>query len=405
VAPHPSAPTHAIGASERLLALDVFRGATIAAMLVVNNPGTWGAVYQPLLHAEWHGWTPTDLIFPFFLFIVGVTTHLSLAARRARGDGDRAIVRQILRRGGLIFLWGFVLSAFPFFATGHINTVDPPTLIDRVVYRFEHVRYLGVLQRIGIAYAIAALLSLRTSLKQQVGIAAALLLGYWFAMTLLPIPGHGIGALQLGSRSDNLAAHLDRWILGLDHIWSGSRVFDPEGPLSTIPAVGTAMLGVLAGRWIGSGKPLGERIEGLFAVGFLATVAGAAWGLSFPINKSLWTSSYALFTAGAAASALAACLWVIDRVRVRWWTKPFEVFGVNPLVAFVGSGLMARLIYSLITVSVAGERVSLQEAIYRALFAGWLEPRDASLLFALAFTGFWLAVLWVLYRKRIFVRV
>jgi len=399
------APAHAVAAGERLLALDVFRGATIAAMLVVNNPGTWGAVYPPLLHAEWHGWTPTDLIFPFFLFIVGVTTHLSLAARRARGDADGQLVRQILRRGGLIFLWGFVLSAFPFFATGQVPGNADPAFLERVAYRFEHVRYLGVLQRIGIAYAAAALLTFRTTLKQQVAILAALLFGYWFAMTLLPVPGHGMGALLLDSRSDNLAAHLDRWVLGLDHVWSGSRTFDPEGPLSTIPAVATAMLGVLAGRWLGSGKPLGERIEGLFAAGFLATALGVAWGWSFPINKNLWTSSYALFTAGAAAAALAACLWVIDRMQVRWWTRPLEVFGVNPLVAFVGSGLLARLIYSLVTVTVNGERMSLEAALYGALFAPWLEPRDASLLFALAFTGFWLVVLWVLYRRKIFIRV
>lgn len=396
---------HAVVASERLLSLDVFRGATIAAMLVVNNPGTWGAVYPPLLHAEWHGWTPTDLIFPFFLFIVGVTTHLSLTARRARGDSDAVLVRQILRRGGLIFFWGLVLSAFPFFATGDINSVDPLTFLDRVVFRFEHLRFLGVLQRIGIAYTVAALLTFRTTLKQQVAILAALLYGYWFAMTLLPVPGHGVGVSLLSSSSDNLAAHLDRWILGLDHVWSGSRVFDPEGPLSTIPAVGTAMLGVLAGRWIGSAKPLGERIEGLFAAGFLATVLGLAWGWSFPINKSLWTSSYTLFTAGAGAAALAMCMWIIDRQRATWWTTPLKVFGVNPLVAFVGSGLMARLIYSLLKVQIGGETVSVQAVIYNALFASWLEPRDASLAFALCFTGFWLLVLLALYRRNIIIRV
>ena len=398
-------PTHAVVTSERLLALDVFRGATIAAMLVVNNPGTWGAVYPPLVHAEWHGWTPTDLIFPFFLFIVGVTTHLSLAARRARGDSDAVLLRQILRRGGLIFFWGFVLSAFPFFATGHLADIPDPTFLERVVYRFEHLRFLGVLQRIGIAYAVAALLTFRTTLKQQVAILAVLLYGYWFAMTLLPVPGHGSGVLLLDSPSDNLAAHLDRWILGLDHVWSGSRVFDPEGPLSTIPAVGTAMLGVLAGRWLGSGKPLGERIEGLFAAGFLATLLGLAWGWSFPINKSLWTSSYTLFTAGAGAAALATCMWIIDRQPVTWWTTPLKVFGVNPLVAFVGSGLTARLIYSLLTVRFGGETVSVQAAIYNALFASWLEPRDASLAFALCFTGFWLVVLLALYRRNIFIRV
>jgi len=401
----PATPTHAVASSERLLSLDVFRGATIAAMLVVNNPGTWGAVYPPLLHAEWHGWTPTDLIFPFFLFIVGVTTHLSLTARRARGDTDPVLLRQILRRGGFIFFWGFVLSAFPFFATGELAGIADPTFLDRIVYRFEHLRFLGVLQRIGIAYVVAALLTFRTTLKQQIAILAVLLYGYWFAMTLVPVPGHGVGVLLLNSPSDNLAAHLDRWILGLDHVWSGSRVFDPEGPLSTIPAVGTTMLGVMAGRWIGGGQPLGERIEGLFAAGFLAMVLGLAWGWSFPINKSLWTSSYALFTAGAGAAALAACMWIIDRQRVTWWTTPLKVFGVNPLVAFVGSGLLARLIYSLLKVQVGGETVSVQAAIYHALFASWLEPRDASFAFALCFTGFWLMVLLALYRRNIILRV
>jgi predicted acyltransferase len=262
-----------------------------------------------------------------------------------------------------------------------------------------------VLQRIGIAYVCAALLTYRTTLKQQVALVATLLFGYWFAMTLLPIPGHGLGALQLDSRSDNLAAHLDRWLLGMDHLWSGSRTFDPEGPLSTIPAIGTAILGAFAGRWLGSGRPLSERIAGLFGAGFLATCAGLAWHWSFPINKSLWTSSYVLFTAGAGAMSLAACLWVIDDLGVKWWTTPFKVFGVNPLVAFVGSGLSARLIYSLIRFDVGGRTVSLQSWIYDGLFASWLPPRDASLLFALSFTGLWLLVLWVLFKRNIIVRV
>src|SRR5215216_702943 len=175
---------------ERLLSLDVFRGMTVAGMLLVNNPGSWGAIYPPLEHAKWHGWTPTDLIFPFFLFIVGITTHLSISTRRARGDDDGAIVRQILRRGALIFLFGLILSAFPFFQWGTIEGMSHPSFLDRVVYRLEHLRILGVLQRIGIAYTAAALLTLRTSLKQQVVILAALLYGYWIAMTLIPVPDH-----------------------------------------------------------------------------------------------------------------------------------------------------------------------------------------------------------------------
>src|SRR5689334_10084432 len=189
----PSRPKGTVGAPkrsrERLLSLDVFRGLTVAGMLLVNDPGTWSAIYPPLEHAEWNGWTPTDLIFPFFLFIVGITTHLSLSARRARGDDDRALVRQILRRGMIIYLLGFAMAMFPFYQWGIIQALPNATPWDRIVYRLEHVRILGVLPRIAIVYVCAALLTLKTSLKQQIIIIASLLYGYWFAMTLIPVPG------------------------------------------------------------------------------------------------------------------------------------------------------------------------------------------------------------------------
>ena len=397
-------------ARERLLSLDVFLGMTVAGMLLVNDPGSWGAIYPPLEHAAWHGWTPTDLIFPFFLFIVGITTSLSLSARRAAGADDGEVVHQILRRGALIFLFGFLLNLFPFFTWGTVEGVADPSFLQRVGDRFLHVRLLGVLQRIALAYTFAALLTFRTTLKQQLLIVTALLYGYWFAMTLLPVPGSGtLGALTLGQPSATLAAWVDRALLDWgrfgNHLWASSKTWDPEGVLSTVPAIGTAMLGVMAGRWIGQPRPLFERIAGLFAAGSIAMVLGAMWGWSFPINKSLWTSSYVLFTAGMAATALATAMWVIDAHRFTGWTKFFVVFGVNPIVAFVGSGLVARLIYSVIKVDYAGARVPLQTAIYRSGFASWLEPRNASLLFALTFVLFWFAILSVLYRKRIFLKV
>ena len=191
---------------ERLLSLDVFRGMTVAGMLLVNNPGTWAAIYPPLEHAEWNGWTPTDLIFPFFLFIVGITTHLSLQSRRARGDSDSVLVKQILRRGAIIYLLGFLMAAFPFYQYGTIEGMTNPSLWDKIVYRAEHVRIMGVLARIGVVYIFAALLTLKTTLKQQVVIVAALLYGYWFAMTLIPIPGKDIGALMLNNPAETLAA-------------------------------------------------------------------------------------------------------------------------------------------------------------------------------------------------------
>ncbi|HEY6089249.1 MAG TPA: DUF5009 domain-containing protein [Gemmatimonadaceae bacterium] len=392
---------------ERLLSLDVFRGLTIAGMLLVNDPGTWSAIFPPLEHAEWHGWTPTDLIFPFFLFIVGITTHLSLSARRARGDDDSAIVKQILRRGTIIYLLGFAMALFPFYQWGTIDTMPNASAWDRIVYRIDHVRILGVLARIGIVYICTGLLTLRTTLRQQIVIIATLLFGYWFAMTLIPVPGENeIGALLLHTKDRNLAAHLDRAILGMNHIWVGGVTFDPEGVLSTFPAIGTAMLGVIAGRWIAQrDKRLLERIAGLFAVGSLGMMVGLMWNWSFPINKSLWTSSYVVFTAGMACVALATIMWMVDYANVKWWTKPFVVFGVNPIVAFVGSGVMARLIYTLWHVNYNGASVSIQNATYQAAFASWLPPRLASLAFAISFVLLWYGILLVLYKRNIILKV
>jgi predicted acyltransferase len=375
---------------ERLVALDVFRGMTVAGMLLVNDPGTWSAIYPPLEHAEWNGWTPTDLIFPFFLFIVGVTTHLSLAARRAQGADEGQLVRQILRRGAIIVLLGLLTNAFPYF---------PLT-------RITNIRFAGVLQRIGVAYTCAALLTFRGSLKRHVVILVTLLYGYWFAMTLLPVPGAmgGIGANLLDAPSRTLAAWLDRFLLD-GHLWINSRTWDPEGPLSTIPAIGTAVLGVFAGRWLAAERPLGERLNGLFAVGAVGMMTGLMWHWSFPINKSLWTSSYVVFTAGMACVAIATISWIIDVKRVMRWTRPFVIYGVNPIVAFVGSAMMARLIYTLWKVDFHGKPTAVQAVVYETVFHSWLEPRNASLAFAVTFVLFWYLVLWALWRRNIFLKV
>ncbi|MDQ8168937.1 MAG: DUF5009 domain-containing protein [Gemmatimonadota bacterium] len=379
---------------ERLISLDVFRGMTVAGMLLVNNPGTWTAIYAPLAHAPWHGWTPTDLIFPFFLFIVGITTELSLRARRARGDDDRAILRQILRRGALIFLFGFLLSGFPFFTW-------PPALPDasffeRVVHRIEHWRVLGVLQRIGLAYLCGGLLTWRTTLRQQIALLAVLLLGYWALMTLVPVPDTGVaGRFVLDKPDQLLSAWFDRTVLGTDHLWAGGRTWDPEGLLSTMPAVGTMLLGTFAGRWIARQElSLAERLCGLFAVGALLMMVGLMWHWVFPINKSLWTSSYVLFTAGMGAVALATCMWIIDVMQVRRWTFPFVVYGMNPMLAFLGSGLMARITSSIWSwETTAGTRISAQGFVFNTLYASWLPPREASFAFALSFVALWFLIL------------
>jgi predicted acyltransferase len=376
--------------SERLVSLDVFRGLTVAGMLLVNNPGTWGAIYPPLAHASWHGWTPTDLIFPFFLFIVGVTTHLSLSARRAKGDSDATLRKQIVRRGMLIVLIGWAMTAFPYYP------------LDRIT----EMRLPGVLPRIGVVYLITGLLTLHASVKQVVVMLVAALYGYWFAMTLLPVPGGcDLGALCLNDPSRTLAAWVDRALLE-GHLWKSSKTWDPEGPLSTIPAVGTALMGVLCGRWIAQReRPLLERLTAMFAVGALLMVLGLMWHWSFPINKGLWTSSYVVFTAGMAAVSIATITWIIDVERVTWWTRPLVIYGVNPLVAFAGSGLMARIIYSLWKVEFDGKPVSVQAAVYKTVFASWLEPRNASLAFAVCFVLFWYAILAALHRRNLILKV
>jgi predicted acyltransferase len=334
----------------RLVSLDAFRGATVASMLLVNNPGTWSAIYWPLAHAPWHGWTPTDLIFPFFLFIVGITTELSRKEPVA-----------ILRRGALIIACGLLLHLFPRFD-------------------FENLRYMGVLQRIGIVYIVTALIARKASRKTMLAIVIAILLGYWAILSLGP----------LEPPEATIAAQTDRAILGEKHIWKQARTWDPEGPLSTIPAVGTALLGVLA-----TGRVKERNVKMLTIAGVIAMAIGQAWHLAFPINKNLWTSSYVAFTAGAASVLLALFIWIIDMRGAKRWAMPFVVFGVNPLIAFLGSGLMARMF------GIWG----VQRASYRAYFKPFFEPHLSSFLWALAFVALWLAILTLLYRRNIILKV
>ncbi len=397
---------------ERLLSLDVFRGLTIAGMLLVNDPGTWSSIYPPLEHAAWNGWTPTDLVFPFFLFIAGVTTHLSLASRRARGDDEQAIRRQIIRRGLLIFLFGFLVNGFPFFTWGHVDGIADPTVLQRSVDRLYHWRIMGVLQRIGLAYLCAALLTQGRSVKRQIITISALLFGYWGLMTLLPVPDTGVmGYLSLTDAPKTMAAWWDRYLLdwtrfGLgNHTWVNGVTWDPEGIFSTIPAIATAMVGNLAGQWIGTKRPLVERLNGLFAAGALGMMAGLIWNWVFPINKSIWTSSYVVFTGGMACVSLATIMWIVDVQGWKRWTKPFVIYGMNPMVAFVGSAVMARCIYSIFTVNYHGQTIQLETWAYQVLFASWLDAVNASLAFAVAFVLFWFGILYALYRKQIFFKV
>ena len=349
-------------------------------MLLVNNPGTWSALYWPLGHAAWHGWTPTDLIFPFFLFIVGVTTHLSLHGRAA-GDA----VRKIITRGLLIVLFGILLNWFPFYSRGDLAGIDNPSMGDRIIHKLDHLRIPGVLQRIGVVYMIAALIALRTTRRQQMVIVLVILLGYWAVLTRGP----------LEPAPATIAAEVDRAVFSEKHLWAQSKTWDPEGPLSTIPAIATGLLGIIVAPWVRE-----RRVRDLALYGAAGLFAGWLWGLVFPINKALWTSSYVVFTAGFACVMLAVCIWVIDIRQLRGWTRPFVIYGVNPLVAFVGSGIMAKLIGMW---RVGG--TSFKQFTYQLMFEPYFPPKMASMLWGLAFVLFWLIVLWVFYRKKWFLRV
>ena len=399
----PSAPG---GSRERLLSLDVFRGMTVAGMLLVNNPGDWDHIFEPLEHAKWNGWTPTDLIFPFFLFIVGVTSYLSLSQRRERGDSENAIVRQILRRGALIFLFGLFLAWFPGFMWGTIDGLPNATFLDRVLYRIEHIRIMGVLQRIAVAYVIGALITLRGTWKQHAMTLVGILLGYWALMTLVTVPDRGLPGWQLLDQPDAvLSAWFDRLVFGTNHLWITAKTWDPEGLLSTLPAVGTMMLGQFAGRWIGQPKPIFERLNGMFACGALLMMLGLIWNWSFPINKTLWTSSYVVFTGGMALVTLATCMWIIDVHGWKRWTKFFVIYGTNPMIAFLGSGLMARITVTLWKVQTLSGPKSASAIVYQAIFAPIPEPRVASLGYAVTFVLLWFLILWALWRKKIFLKV
>jgi predicted acyltransferase len=367
---------------QRLLSLDVFRGITVAAMILVNNPGDWAHIYPPLEHAAWNGCTPTDLIFPFFLFIVGVSIVYALSSRKSAVEEHPAVMRKVFKRSLILFGLGLLLSLFPRFD-------------------FGTVRIMGVLQRIALVFLFCSLIFLKTTVRTQLWLLAGLLVGYWLLMTLVPVPGVGYANLE---PTTNLGAWLDRTILTEPHLWKTSKVWDPEGLLGTIPAVGTGLVGMLTGIWLRKPNEPGNKIAWLLVLGNAAILAGMVWDGWFPINKALWTSSYVLFTGGLAMNGLAMCYWLIDVQGYRRWTKPFVVFGVNAITVFFLSGLIPRIM-NLILVDLNGEKVGLKTWLYETFFTPYFSPINASLAGALTFVLIWLVILWMMYNKRIIIKV
>jgi predicted acyltransferase len=356
----------------RLRSLDVFRGVTVAAMILVNNPGSWSTVYPPLLHAEWNGCTPTDLIFPFFLFIVGVSIHFSY--RHKVQDGlTTTLFFKIAKRAFLIFLIGFLLNLIPKFD-------------------FEAVRIPGVLQRIGIVFFVASVLYVTTSWLTQLRIGISLLVLYYVLLTYF-------SDTPTLEPETTITAAVDRYFLG-GHLWAQSKTWDPEGILSTVPAICTAITGMLIGQLFGKINEPAERTTWLFFIGSLLIIAGLAWSLVFPLNKSLWTSSFVLYTAGIATQFLAACYWIIDVKGYTRYFRCFEYFGTNALFVFVLSGLLAKFL-----IRVKIHDTSLWSLIYKNVYASWMEPKIGSLCFALTLILlFFLIVRW-LHRKNIFIKL
>lgn len=374
---------------ERIQSVDFFRGLTIALMILVNNNGDFRDTYWPFLHSQWNGWTPTDLVFPFFVFIVGVSMVYSFRSRLARGDSRGAILMHALRRAAILFAIGvFVVNSFP----DHYNPA--------------HIRIYGVLQRIAICYLVAAVFVLWTDVEGKVAAIAVCLIGYWILMRYVPVPGFGVPTrdIPLLDPNRNWVAWLDRKLL-MGHLYEGVR--DPEGLLSTIPAIGTVLFGVLTGELLRSKTTARVKAAWMLIFGVIGLAAGEFFNIWFPINKKLWTSSYVLFTAGFALVVLALCYWVLDVRKLRGrWTMPVLVFGMNAIAAYTLSEMLAAGLSSWILKSPTGSETSMQEVIYRHLFAfNGVSTPNTSLAYALGFVLVCWVVMWVLWRKKIFLKV
>lgn len=377
--------------TNRLLSLDAFRGATIAGMMLVNNPGSWSHIYPQLKHAPWNGWTFTDWIFPFFLFIVGVAMTFSFAKRLETAVSKSPLYKQALRRAAIIFAVGLFLNGFPFgLLFGH-------------QFELSTMRIPGVLQRIAVCYLFVSLIVLNTTVRGQLMWTVSLLAGYWFAVILVPVPGFGTGVLEpMGS----LCWYVDSTLLN-GHTWSGAPVlgFDPEGIVSTIPAVATTFFGVLTGHFLRSGFSREDKTAWMFVAGNALLLVGAILDMRLPINKNMWTSSYSIFMTGWALVCLALFYWLIDVKGYKRWAQPFIIWGTNALAMFVLSGVVGRLLTLVKVTQSDGTQVALKTYIVDAFYSPLASPINASLLYAITFMLFTFLVAWVMWKKKWFWKV
>lgn len=364
---------------KRLLSLDVYRGMTIAFMIIVNTPGSWQYVYAPLRHSEWHGCTPTDLVFPSFLFIVGVSMWFSM--KKYGHNLNYSSVLKIIYRTAIIFAAGFILNWFPFAGK-----------------ELSGIRIMGVLQRIALAYGIAAFLCILVKRQYLWVVSAIILLSYWALL-------YFAGGSSPYSLEGNVVLAVDRAILGKEHLYHGFGIaFDPEGLLSTIPAVANVIIGFIAGSILGKGQPDIRKVMKILLWGIALTLAGIVWDIWLPVNKPLWTSSYVLYTSGLSFIILALLYLIIDVFNWKRWAGFFKVFGMNALFIYMTASLWTKTML-LIRIGAEGEKVSLYSWIYNSLCVPVLGYMNGSLMFAiLQVLLMWLFV-YILYRKRIFIKV
>jgi predicted acyltransferase len=369
--------------STRLLSIDVLRGLTVAFMILVNNNGNNDLAYRALNHSLWNGFTPTDLVFPTFLFIMGISMVLSFSAHRAKATSNAVMLTSIGRRFALLIFFGLVVNGFPYF---HLDTL----------------RIYGVLQRIAVCYLLAALLQLVTDrIAPRVVLFFAAVIGYWVLLRFVPVPGHGIPGrdFPLLDHDINLVAWLDRHIFP-HRLFEKTR--DPEGLLSDIPAFASTILGLLAGAWIKQARPAGQKLMGLFGAGVALAVAGLLWSESFPINKKLWTSSYVLYAGGLSILLLAIAYYLIEVRQLRGrWTYPLLVFGTNAITAYV----ISELLSSAVAVFKVNQTQSFQVYVYSHYFIHLGTPAIGSLIYSLLFVAVCYVPAWLLYRKRIFIKL
>jgi len=387
-------PAATVTRPNRLLSIDLLRGLTMAFMIIVNDNGSDAGAYWALKHAQWSGCTPTDLVFPTFLFLVGVTTVFSTAGRLQRGDGKVSLILHVLRRSVILFLLGLVVNNFPFF-------------------HLANFRFYGVLPRIALCYLIVATFYiLAPGWRSKACALVGSLVGYWILMRFVPVPGYGIPGkdIPLLDPNLNLVAWLDRHLFSAGHLYE--RVRDPEGLLSTLPALGTTLIGMLTGLWLRTGRPLAAKTRGIVIAGVAALLLGSLWNHSFPINKKLWTSSYVLFAGGVTLLLLALFLWLADvrRSRERYASSRFISFadtsllvlGTNAIVAYVLSELLASSLGSVLVTP----KLDLQHWVYLQIVSIVPNVALSSLLYSLGYLAVcWSVVYVILYRRRIFIKI